>query len=108
MEWSRKWTTAVESQALMRGLLTHMEKLARLGLVALSDEEAAARRIWQEVLSPGAKTPSLRQVDGFRNVKCWRDKEAETQQRDLTIRSLQRSLAVEEKEAENARLEAYH
>ena len=106
MEVIKNWTAAEDSLVKIRSLLTHAERVRKLSLVALSDEQAAARRKWQELISPGA-TPSVRrQLERKGNVDCWRSKAAENSQRVLTLQSLMRGLVKARREVEVARMEA--
>ena len=107
-EWVKQWVVAAGCYTKVKCLLNHMESLQRRGLVALSDQLAAARRTWQEVNSSGVLPESRKSMETEARVKCWRDKKAEQGQMQLTLRSLRKALDNTRKEVDNRRLQALH
>ena len=92
----------------LKCLLNHMEAVQRKGLIALSDQQAAARRTWQEVNSPEAPTSARRLMDKEARIICWRDRQAEQGQAQLTLTSLRKALSRAKLEVEETRIQALH
>ena len=106
-ECVKQWVVAAGCYTKVKCLLNHMESLQRRGLVALSDQLAAARRTWQ-VNSPGVLPASRRLMETEARVICWRDQKAEEGQRQFKLTSLRKALSRAKLEVENVRLQALH
>ena len=91
MECIERWSSARESYTKLRALVPHMETVQGLGLVALFDEQVAAKRRWQEILS-SSNNSIRRLLEKHERDRCWRDKKSEQTQRHLTIKSVRRRL----------------
>ena len=90
------WAVAKDHETRMQALVAHRGRLGFRGLIALSDQQAAARRTWQGLVGLQATRQHVWS-------RCWRDKEAERTQRDLTDNSLRRSLATARAETRKCR-----
>ena len=81
----RWWTEAMDRETRVQAQLIHIGRLGSKGLIALSDQQAAALRTWQRLMGLQATREQVWS-------RCWRDREAERIQRDLSERSLRESL----------------
>ena len=99
MDWYKEWVAARKCLQKTESLLGHMEKVQLAGLASLSDEQAAARRQWMEIVSLESKR---RLIEKRGSEICWRNREAEQGQRSLTIQSLKRSLVKMRERVETA------
>ena len=70
VDWASKWTEATVSYMKLKFLLNHIVTIQRKGLVALSDQQVAARRTWQEVNSSGALSSTRRLMEEQARAIC--------------------------------------
>ena len=95
-----RWAAACVAEGGVRMLVKHRDKLWSRGLITLSDQQAAAKRTWQELLVKET-------VRDQACSKCWRDKNAEIVQSKLTDETLKRNLTSLQMKAERWREEAF-
>ena len=80
-----RWAVAMSEESRVQAQLTYYGRLGSRGLIALSDQQAAARGTWQRLLGLQATREQVWS-------RCWRDREAERAQGDLTERFLREGL----------------
>ena len=85
-EVGERWAAACMAEIGVRVLIQHRDRLRSRGLITLSDQQAAAKRTWQELLTK-------EEVSDQAWSKCWRDRSAEIVQSKLTDETLKRNLS---------------
>ena len=95
-----QWAAARAAEVRLQCLLTHRRRLRSRGLSTLTDQIAAARRTWQELMGLMIERQRVESC-------CWRDRQAEETQMELTMGSLSKSLSKAKAKTEKLRLVAY-